>query len=619
MKPINCSLSELFDPNNILIVPPYQRNYEWEIDQWHKLIQDIYAIEIKDFEKTKRHWMGIILLDAKTDSPNSNQQNIIDGQQRLVSLRILLEAVKHHEAEVTKKMSGKWLDVGKIDVQESDSNSFHLILRNQWDAEYSSGLNSQVFEAYTYFRWILWLGEDAIGSPSPIQPPKYRESDRKHKRTIQAVWENTLKKKSRSDKWVDSYKRSKTVDTDKIYKVWHQFLEFTKLELESDDEEPSKIFSTLNSKRLELSPFDNVRNRVFLLLDNRNDKRVHTIFKKQWLPAETRLKESPNARVDPYNAFLYDYLISKGEKKNQTISVSNASFNFERYIQRKKREISEGFDFEVLITNDFIPSMDLWLVAKGYKNCIPGQKKNYLDDITFELITTINKLSSGPPVPVILCLLNAYDSKKIDDYELKSSLFLIESFLIRRMFLPNQGFSPLRSIFMEVCSKIDTDVSKKLLREALSGYWVNDEQILALDINDPTYTRWKTKVSIMLRGIEKYLSGTSAHRSEDFSVEHIIPQDYVKYWKKDLNSWGIDNASVDKVIQSLGNLTYITKKQNSAIKNKSFAAKVKEFKKIGTGAPMKLNESWTNQGNFTPKSVEHRTLILREHILKYWK
>ena len=60
MNPINTNLNNLFNIQNIIAIPEYQRNYSWSIEQWHFLVRDVLTA----VTATKpRHWLGIILID----------------------------------------------------------------------------------------------------------------------------------------------------------------------------------------------------------------------------------------------------------------------------------------------------------------------------------------------------------------------------------------------------------------------------------------------------------------------------------------------------------------------------------------------------------------------------
>lgn len=86
------SIRELFAGNEKYVyeIPIYQRNYAWEKDEIAALIQDVYDSYKKDKEKhqQKVYYIGTLVTFHKGD----NVFEIIDGQQRLTTIRLILDA-----------------------------------------------------------------------------------------------------------------------------------------------------------------------------------------------------------------------------------------------------------------------------------------------------------------------------------------------------------------------------------------------------------------------------------------------------------------------------------------------------------------------------------------------
>lgn len=79
---------ELVGNGKIYRVPPYQRDYSWEEEQWEDLWND--TVELRG-RPDDRHYMGALVVEGKSD----REFLIIDGQQRLATLSLLaLAAIK---------------------------------------------------------------------------------------------------------------------------------------------------------------------------------------------------------------------------------------------------------------------------------------------------------------------------------------------------------------------------------------------------------------------------------------------------------------------------------------------------------------------------------------------
>ena len=83
------SIEELFFGNTkcVFEIPIYQRNYAWEKEEITALIQDIYDSYLKD--ATRPYYIGTLVSYNKGE----DVYEIIDGQQRLTTIRILLSVL----------------------------------------------------------------------------------------------------------------------------------------------------------------------------------------------------------------------------------------------------------------------------------------------------------------------------------------------------------------------------------------------------------------------------------------------------------------------------------------------------------------------------------------------
>ena len=83
------SIEELFFSNDkrVFEIPIYQRNYAWEKEEISALIQDIHDSYHKD--SSRPYYIGTLVSYHKGD----NVFEIIDGQQRLTTIRILLSVL----------------------------------------------------------------------------------------------------------------------------------------------------------------------------------------------------------------------------------------------------------------------------------------------------------------------------------------------------------------------------------------------------------------------------------------------------------------------------------------------------------------------------------------------
>lgn len=83
----NSTYRELIGNGFIYNIPPFQRDYTWEEEQWDDLWEDILIVITNDSDPV--HYMGYLVLQTE----NNKMFDVIDGQQRLTTLSLIVLAV----------------------------------------------------------------------------------------------------------------------------------------------------------------------------------------------------------------------------------------------------------------------------------------------------------------------------------------------------------------------------------------------------------------------------------------------------------------------------------------------------------------------------------------------
>ena len=101
---------DLFQKDVRYIIPPFQRPYVWtQDDQWEPLWEDVRSVaenyleelersgndEIEANQRTSPHFLGaVVLKQVPTATRDIDQREVIDGQQRVTTLQLLLDAIQ---------------------------------------------------------------------------------------------------------------------------------------------------------------------------------------------------------------------------------------------------------------------------------------------------------------------------------------------------------------------------------------------------------------------------------------------------------------------------------------------------------------------------------------------
>lgn len=160
---------DLIGNGRIYRVPPYQRDYSWEIDQWEDLWNDVLDLKA---DAGERHYMGALVVEGTSD----REFGIIDGQQRLATLSIIALAVlarlndlvrvgeepeenRERAAELRKRFIGdkdpaSLIESSKLFLNENDDGFYqdYLVqLRTPNNPRGLSRSNSQLWKCFRFY------------------------------------------------------------------------------------------------------------------------------------------------------------------------------------------------------------------------------------------------------------------------------------------------------------------------------------------------------------------------------------------------------------------------------------------------------------------------------------
>ena len=158
MKAVDSKISSFIgNSDRVFIIPPFQRNYAWSINQCEELFSDI----VDSYYKNNSHYIGnIVCYEGANNSASFNEFILIDGQQRITSILLLLLAIHNklpnndynkqaiYNRYLTNSIGPEKRRV-KLKQTENDEDIFDKIVQNQSLTEDEK--KSKIFENYNYF------------------------------------------------------------------------------------------------------------------------------------------------------------------------------------------------------------------------------------------------------------------------------------------------------------------------------------------------------------------------------------------------------------------------------------------------------------------------------------
>ena len=83
-------INDFIKPNKRqYLIPVYQRNYEWSKEQCENLFEDIILAS----EKDHTHFCGSVVYASLKEERNIKYYVIIDGQQRMITIYLMIKAL----------------------------------------------------------------------------------------------------------------------------------------------------------------------------------------------------------------------------------------------------------------------------------------------------------------------------------------------------------------------------------------------------------------------------------------------------------------------------------------------------------------------------------------------
>ncbi|WQX74611.1 DUF262 and DUF1524 domain-containing protein [Helicobacter pylori] len=528
------------------VIPIYQRVYSWEKEQCKQLWDDI--IKIGGNDKMNGHFIGSILY-VLDDNTHSSPLLIIDGQQRLTTITLLFIALRNHssdEVKILEKFSHKEIESYLINSNKDGDKKFKLIL-SESDKD-----------------TLLFLIDKNKRKPS--EP------------SLKIVENFKL-----FEKWISE-------NTDKLETIFKglEKLMIVWIALDKGKDDPQLIFESMNSKGIELTQTDLIRNYILMGLEPEKQK---IFYEKYWRAMEEDFKQNETL----FNQFVRHYLTIKTREIPNINKVYEA---FKRYQQER------GIETEALLQDlQKYCGFFCQIVFKKEADKDLNKALSFLVDLEMDVI-----------YPLLLELYSDYSDGVLSKQDFIPIIALIESYICRRA-VCGLGTNSLNKVFPSFTKHIQKDEYFKSLKAHFSYLtekqrFPNNDEFKKLFITIDFYNFQKKKY--FFERLENFDTKEPVNTKE-CTIEHIMPQTLTEEWKRDLG--GNFQAIHDKYLHTIGNLTLTG--YNQEYSNNSFQEK-RDMEKGFKQSPLRLNQGLKDLESFDEKQIEKRANVLADWALKIW-
>jgi len=564
MKASETSLRNLLEGTKQFQIPLFQRPYSWTEDKWVTLWEDLMKLYNDEVEGS--YFLGAIVTQSIAGTADGiSPYLVIDGQQRLITLTILLAAMRDHLITEKKK--------------ELAQELYTLYLTNQYKK------NEEFYK-------ILPTQEDREAYQSILQDKKQKKEGSTKKDQIYASYtffKKQLKKPNKDEDFTLDITKFKAVILERLILV----------NITSDDKDnPYLIFESLNYKGQELTQADLVRNYIFMQLPR---ERREEIYKNIWLPLQDKFKANmaPKEYAGELTTAFWFYLRKDGKSVGEKEVYKEIKNRFDRAKNDSELKLEELVQFanyyQCLKFDNNEPQVSL---QRWFKRLLR------LDFTTCHIF--------------LLNVYHQYEQKELSLENFEKILRYLESYFVRRWFASVSTRSlgnVFNNLYREVTKDNPDDLAEKL-RQVLGGYektqiWPSDEEFRKGILNTPVYASKGSndRVKLILESLADSLSKEQVNK-QNLSIEHIMPQKLNSQWKSML---GASSADVHKqFLHTLGNLTLTG--YNPEIGNKPFDEK----KYIYLQSNVSLNKYFQDITSWNAQAIKERAQKLADIAIQVW-
>lgn len=575
-----------------LVVPPFQRPYVWDQDdQWAPLWQDIRRVvedRLISGAASAYHFLGAIVLQSLGPVPGEVQGlNVIDGQQRLTTIQILMDAVAgvlsdaeqhdlagqlgiltHNQAIYVPNAPNRL----KLRHTNRDKEAFEEVMEAEPPIDYASlrHSGSLIARAHKYFTETV---SDWLGDP---QAPEFG---------------------TRAAALVDVLTRG---------------LQLVTINLDVN-ENSQEIFETLNARGTPLTAADLIRNYVFQRLEAEGVD-TREAYARDW-PFDTKFWETEVGRgqhaVTRSSLFFNQWLVSRiGEE----VSPKATFTRFKHYVERVSGEKMRDL---LPVIRQQAEMYEAWTLAAE-------DKDRQLSRV--EMSAYRMKAGDVEILKPILIWLHA-PGRNISPDVIDEVVGIVESWVVRRQLLRLTG-ADLGRVVADLIRLYTTTPQEDLasrIRNHLanlnvsSTYWPSDEEVRSSLRSDPVFRLFKrARLRMVLEAIEnQYRKGTNQPQvpRRGYPIEHILPQKWDQHWPVE----GVE-AELERSahVHRLGNLTLLTSSLNSKVSNGPWEKKRAALQEHDT---LLLNSrllASTAETGWCEDAIDRRTEEMIDRILAEW-
>jgi uncharacterized protein with ParB-like and HNH nuclease domain len=550
------SFGDLIGNGKIYRVPPFQRDYSWNEENWEDLWQDILMLHTNP---DSSHYMGALVLQSS--SASDKESTIIDGQQRLATLSIIAIAVIEKIQKLVEREEQKEANQERQEILRRT----YLSDRDPRSLRYSSKiiLNENNNDFYQ---------SNLINLRKPLNTRSLSKSNQLLWQAFQ-YFSNQL---GELEEVVRSGEKLAEFLTDTIA----QRLLFIQINVE-DELNAYTVFETLNARGIELSSTDLLKNYLFSLFQGPDDLQE---AQRQW----RRIINT--VQMEKFPEFLRYYL-----------SLQQTRVRRERLFKIVRESVKNGQQaFELLDRLENYSSLFVTL-SNSNDEFWRDAPENRLYIRELELF----RVKQAYPT-----LFTAYERFSPENFTRLLKLVCVLSF--RYTVVSSLNPNELETLYNKVAISITNGeiTNPRQVFDNLRSVYVSDEKFLQdfslLSIS--TKGQKKKLVRYILCKLEADASNIEVNE-DSFSIEHILPESPSSDWRQNFT-----DTQIEEMVYRIGNLTPLEPHLNRQVGNELYPIKREVYQQ----SVYKLTQDILAE-EWTPNTLTTRQRHLAQRATHIWR
>ena len=580
-------ISQIFDIETKVVykIPRYQREYSWSRPQWENLIDDI-------LDNAPGYYLGsIICINPSNDALEVQQLELVDGQQRLLTLSLLFAALY---ALLDSKELGGDIQAEKFNIRrklilKGTDDQIRLIpqIQNKNQEDYIGLLSN--LNIYPNTPAPAYAGNRRIHRAYQYFADRLKKIDEENGNSIPALM-------------------------DLLEKI--NIATLVKIEV-SNHADAYTLFESLNTRGMPLTAVDLIKNKLLARMEISAPGRINYAF-TQW----TWLLKYLGDNYATQERFFRQYYNAYREDLKNIYSVpiatrSNIIQIYEKLIDTDpegfiKRMVAVGKVYSILLEPD--------------KDYIPTFAK---------ALTDLDRIQGTPSYLLMMYLLDKQTELGITDAHLVSITNKLVQFFVRRNLTDTPPTRDLTRIFIEIIANIENRTGtelKEYIENKLTSISSTDE-LFHLKLKGPIYRENSGVARFILCDLaeqamtKETMTDLWAKSGNNFTwtIEHIFPQGETipKDWVNMVANGDYDKAKAiqEDCVHCLGNLTITG--FNSTLSNKGFEEKRdrvdRQGRFVGYRNGLSLNNDLLEVDVWNREHIERRTNKLVSQILELYR